>query len=116
MKQIITIQRFEGLAVAIASTVFFIDQGFAWYWLLVIFLVFDISMIGYAHHEKTGALTYNLVHNYALPLVLVLLSVSQDWSTGVFIGLTWMFHVGVDRAFGYGLKKNSFKDTHLKEL
>lgn len=116
MKQIVLIQRLEGLAVAAASSVLFVVEGYAWYWLLVIFILFDLSMLGYVHHERTGALAYNLIHNYALPIALTLASLTFDWSLGVFVGLTWLFHVGVDRAFGYGLKGSSFKDTHLKKL
>lgn len=116
MKQVIILQRLEGLLVAAASSVFFVQQGFAWYWLLAIFLVFDVSMLGYVHHERTGALSYNLVHNYAIPLALVLLGVGFDFELGVFIGLSWLFHVGVDRALGFGLKQGKFKDTHLGQL
>jgi hypothetical protein len=80
-------------------------------------------MLGYAHSTAAGATTYNLVHNYAFPaaagvaaLVLGPVSSAASTATGV-LACAWAFHVGVDRALGYGLKlPDSFRNTHLGRI
>lgn len=92
-----------------------------WWWLiLAAFLVFDLSMLGYARSPAAGAATYNVVHNYAFPALagltaLVMEPVSPVVSTAAgVLACAWAFHVGVDRALGYGLKlPDSFRNTHL---
>lgn len=109
----IRIQRLEGLAIA-ATAVIFIHQGFAWWWLLVLFLALDLSMIGYAHSARVGALSYNLGHNYVGPVLLIGVGAFAELPWAWFVALAWAFHVGTDRALGYGLKlPDSFAHTHL---
>ncbi|MCU1438056.1 MAG: hypothetical protein JWP66_1143 [Naasia sp.] len=101
------IHRIEGGAIAAAACVFFVLSGFAWWWLLALFLVFDLSAIGYLVGNRTGAIGYNMVHNYVAPAVLLTLygvleaSGSTVWPLAFAAGC-WFFHVGVDRAIGYG--------------
>ena len=101
------IYRVEGGAVAAASVVLFVLAGFDWWWLLALFLVFDLSFVGYAFGNRVGALAYNLAHNYVAPTVLVavyggLLALGTDAWPLAFAAGCWFFHVGVDRALGYG--------------
>jgi hypothetical protein len=101
------IYRVEGAAVAAASAVLFVLAGFDWWWLLALFLVFDLSFAGYAFGNRVGALAYNLAHNYVAPTVLValygvLLALGTDAWPLAFAAGCWFFHVGVDRAMGYG--------------
>ncbi len=95
-----------------------------WWWVvLAAFLAFDLSMLGYLRSAAAGATTYNAVHNYAFPALaaltaLTLEPVSEALSTtaGV-LACAWAFHVGVDRALGYGLKlPDSFRSTHLGRI
>jgi len=109
--------KLEGLVLAALMVVLTRESGRTLWFLPATFLLFDISMIGYAVNEKFGAFTYNVVHNSVLPTLLlisgILLSVTevQLWA------YAWLFHVGMDRALGYGLKhKTSFKHTHLGKL
>ncbi|WP_238343720.1 DUF4260 family protein [Microbacterium sp. RG1] len=110
------IHRVEGAAIAVATVVVFVTAGFAWWWLAALFLLFDLSMLGYAFGIRIGALAYNIAHNYAAPLAL--------W--GVYTGLTaagvaapalaiiaacWLFHVGADRALGYGPRPKTWPDA-----
>lgn len=96
----------------------------AWWWMiLAAFLAFDLSMVGYIRSAKAGAVSYNLVHNYAFPAVVGILAlVTQGWSTAASTALgvlacAWAFHVGVDRALGYGLKTSEgFTHTHLGRI
>ena len=81
---------------------------------MVLLLVPDVSMIGYLHNTRTGALTYNLVHTYALPVLLIVVCTATGTTLLLQLGLIWLAHIGMDRSVGYGLKyPNAFKDTHL---
>lgn len=101
------IHRVEGGAIAAVAAVAFVSAGFAWWWLPVLFLVFDLSALGYAWSVRAGAIGYNLVHNYLAPAVLastygvLLIAGIAAWPIAFAAGC-WFFHVGVDRALGYG--------------
>lgn len=106
-RPVTVLERVEGGAAAAATVVLFILVGFAWWWLLAVFIVFDLSMIGFVGGNRTGAIVYNSVHNYAAPATLValyglllLLGVTV-WPLA-FVAGCWFFHVAVDRALGQG--------------
>lgn len=113
------ILRLEALLVAAVTVVVFIALGFGWWWLLVFFLVFDLSALGYLRGPRIGAFAYNLVHSYAVPVLLaglyaVLRMTGRDLWLLAFTSGCWMFHVAADRALGYGLKHDdAFEQTHL---
>ena len=101
------LERIEGGAIAAATVMLFILAGFAWWWLLAVFVAFDLSMIGFIGGNRTGAIVYNSVHNYAAPaalaslyVILLLLGVAV-WPLA-FVAGCWFFHVAVDRALGQG--------------
>src|SRR5690606_42154075 len=49
-----------------------------WWWVVpAAFLVFDLSVLGYARSPATGATSYNLVHNYAAPALLGLVALDR---------------------------------------
>lgn len=107
-------QRAESAIVAAAVVIAAIHLDFAWWWLLALFLAFDLSMVGYARDTRTGAHLYNAVHNYAPPAVLTAVYLLTDTRWLVLVALAWAFHVAVDRALGYGLKHGDhFQHTHL---
>ena len=110
-------QRAESLFVAALTAVGFVELGFAWWWLLALFLVFDLSMVGYAHGPRLGAWTYNVVHSYVAPALLGLAAVIVDSRWPAFLALVWAFHIAVDRLLGYGLKFcDAFGHTHLGDI
>jgi hypothetical protein len=122
--QVRVTQRVEAGAVALAALVAVVAVYPDWWWVvLAAFLAFDLSMLGYVRSTAAGATTYNAVHNYAFPALaalaaLTLEPVSEALSTtaGV-LACAWAFHVGVDRALGYGLKlPDSFRSTHLGQI
>ena len=60
---------------------------------------------------------YNAAHNYAVPGLLIALSLVTGAPLGVQIGLIWLAHIGMDRTMGYGLKyPTAFKDTHMQRV
>ncbi|MET7866598.1 DUF4260 family protein [Micromonospora taraxaci] len=115
----VAVQRVEGLAVATLAVVVTVTVGYAWWSLLALFLVFDLSMLGYLRGPRLGAFCYNLAHSYTVPAVLGAVAVAAaglgepiDW-LGV-LALAWGFHIAVDRGLGYGLKTaEGFEHTHL---
>jgi hypothetical protein len=111
-------QRLESAAVAVLVVVAFVQLGFAWWWLLAVFLLWDLSMVGYLVSPKVGAISYNIGHSYLGPALLALTwVVASDARWPIFVALTWAFHIAVDRLLGYGLKfTDRFTHTHLGEV
>ena len=110
----VTVRRIENGLVAALIVLAIVLIGFDWWWLFVLFLVFDVSALGYLVSPRIGALTYNLVHNFGgAAIALGVFLITGIEPVGV-IALAWGFHVAVDRALGYGLKhSDSFQHTDL---
>jgi Domain of unknown function (DUF4260) len=100
-------ERLEGGAMAALTAVAFIWAGFAWWWLLALFLLFDLSGLGFVAGPRVGAITYNLVHNLVAPTLLlaahfVLHAAGLPLQAIALVAGCWFFHVAVDRALGFG--------------
>lgn len=107
----------EGLAVAVFSVLAFFYLGGVWWIFVVGFFAIDVSMIGYVWNNKIGAFVYNFFHIYPWSLVLIFLGMFMGELIYTQLGFVWMFHIGLDRAVGYGLKySKGFNETHLKRL
>lgn len=109
--------RLEGAAAFVAGLALYGWLGGPWLLALPLLLVPDISMIGYLRGPRLGALTYNVVHNWALGLGVLGLGVVLNAMPVLILGAVLVAHVGMDRAMGYGLKlSTSFQDTHLGRI
>jgi hypothetical protein len=109
--------RLEGLTVFISAIAIYAHLGLNGWLFPLLILTPDLAMIGYLRNPQLGALIYNLVHNYVFPALLLALSFSAGWTTGLMLGLIWGAHIGMDRVMGFGLKyPTEFKDTHLQKL
>lgn len=109
--------RAEGLAVFVAAVWIYFDAGYQWWLLLVLALAPDLSMVGYVAGERVGALAYDAVHTYVLPVALGLAGVVADSDTAAKLALIWLGLIGADRLLGYGLKyPTRFRDTHLQRV
>jgi hypothetical protein len=106
--------RLEGLATLVAATSAFALLGGGWGWFFALFLVPDLSLLGYLAGPRTGAIVYNAGHSYVGAALLA--------GAGVLLGAhvlyagaaIWCSHIGFDRALGYGLKyAGAFSATHL---
>jgi hypothetical protein len=107
----------EGMAVLAFCLYLYGHLQFSWILFLMLLLVPDISMAGYAFNPKTGAKVYNIFHTYSVSLVVVISGLLLSNSTLIAIGLIWTAHIGMDRMLGYGLKyPTHFKDTHLNRV
>lgn len=81
-------------------------------WFAALFLLPDLSMLGYFLGPRPGAALYNTAHNYAVPAVVAGIA----WLTFGFspLWLIWFAHIAFDRLLGYGLKLDTgFRHTHL---
>jgi hypothetical protein len=111
MKSILKLEELAMLAVSVYAL--FLFQSPWWYYLLMA-LAPDLSMIGYAGGNKTGAAIYNLVHHKAIAIALFMAGLIFDQKELEIAGIILFGHSSMDRMFGYGLKLNEgFKFTHL---
>ena len=126
----------EGGVAFVAATVLYFYGDHPWLLFLVLVLAPDLAMVGYLAGASAGAVAYDAVHTYALPVALAAAGVIWDADTLVAVGLIWIAHIGADRAIGYGLKypmerahrrrprigygcqtvTRGFKDTHLQRV
>ena len=109
--------RLEGLAVLTLAVLFYARNSGSWLLFIVLFLIPDISMLGYVAGPRTGAAIYNLIHTYTTAAVLVGYAFFAKQPIALYLGLILFAHISIDRLFGLGLKYPSgFKDTHLQRL
>lgn len=114
---VLALLRFENLALAIAAALTFHSVGGNWGLFAALFLLPDLSMLGYLGNPSTGARCYNLAHTYIAPVLLAVLGWMTEHGLWLQIALIWCSHIGVDRALGFGLKyATGFADTHLGQL
>lgn len=88
--------------------------GGGWGLFAGLFLVPDLSMLGYLANRRLGAALYNAGHTYLAPAALG----AVGWGLGLPVlfgpALFWTAHIGFDRLMGYGLKYGAaFGATHL---
>lgn len=115
------IQRLESALIAtFAMTATISIEPGRWWLPLALFLLFDLSTLGYVNSPAVGAFWYNAIHTYTWPAILgaIALMASGSFATWIsLVALAWAFHVGVDRMLGYGLKlPEAFTSTHLGRI
>jgi hypothetical protein len=110
--------RCEGLAVAAVTAVLFAHTGASWWLFAALWLLPDLSMLGYLSSPCLGARIYNAVHSYIVPAALAFCALLLHVRGPLLpIALIWINHIGVDRLCGYGLKYGEgFGYTHLGVL
>jgi hypothetical protein len=114
---IVAFQRAEGLVIAAVTAVLYARAGTSWWLFAALWLVPDLSMLGYLGRPCRAARIYNTFHTYLLPGVLALTGLLIHASNVLPVALIWANHIGVDRALGYGLKySDGFQWTHLGRI
>jgi Domain of unknown function (DUF4260) len=105
----------EGAAVAVAAIALYFYADYAWWPLVLLVLVPDLSLGGYLAGRQVGSAIYNAAHTYVPAVGLGAIGVIAGADVAVQLALIWITHIGVDRAIGYGLKyPTSFNETHLQ--
>ena len=108
--------KLEGGVVLVSAVLAYSAQGWNKWWFLLFLLVPDISMLGYVFGQNVGRKVYNLGHSYILPAILGGLGLLNDVTLMQQASLIWIGHIGFDRLQGYGLKIDSFNQTHLGNI
>ncbi len=109
--------KLEELVLFILGVFLFSTLNYEWWWFLVLILLPDVSMIGYAFGNKIGAYLYNIFHHKAVAILVYLTGVYLDNSHIQLIGIIFFSHSALDRMLGYGLKYPiSFHHTHLGKI
>ena len=106
--------RLEGLAVVTAAIVGYRELNGSWWLFAILFLIPDVALAAYLAGPRIGALAYNAFHSYLAPAALSAITYAGDIPVLWPICVIWLAHIGMDRAFGLGLKfPTAFRDTHL---
>jgi hypothetical protein len=109
--------RLEGGVLLAASVAAYAGLDGGWPRFLLLFLLPDLSFLGYVWGPRLGAAAYNLMHSYALPLALVVTAEVLGALPLLLVALIWLAHIGFDRLLGYGLKyPTGFQETHLGRI
>jgi hypothetical protein len=109
--------RGEGLALLGCAAAAYGRVGGDWKQFAILFLVPDLSFLGYLFGARAGAAAYNTMHSTILPLALGAFGVAAANALAIQLALIWLAHAGFDRALGYGLKYGSgFGVTHLGRI
>jgi hypothetical protein len=112
---ILILLRLEGLVVAAIAALLYARTGASWWLFAALWLLPDLSMLGYLAGPCQGARIYNAIHSYVAPGALALVALLLPGTDAALpIALIWANHIGVDRLLGYGLKYgDGFGFTHL---
>jgi len=106
--------RLEGLGLAFAAILAYVKLGAPWWLFAVTILAPDLSMAGYLAGTRIGSIFYNAFHVTLVPLALALLGFLLPQFDLLAVSLVWLCHIGIDRAFGFGLKyRIGFAFSHL---
>jgi len=106
--------RLEGAVVLVVALSAYATLGGRWGWFAALFLVPDLTLLGYLVNARAGAVAYNAAHSYVGPALLALAAFAMGAPSLLPVVAIWVAHVGFDRMLGYGLKyATAFGDTHL---
>ena len=109
--------KLEGLIVFLTSLYFYSILNASWLLFILLWLVPDISMVGYLKDKKIGVIVYNLAHTYVLALAVIFFGLWQGDNFIASLDVILASHIELDRFLGFGLKYSSgFKDTHIQKL
>jgi len=106
--------RIEGAVTLFAAVGIYVALGGAWSTFALLFLVPDLSLLGYLAGPRVGAIVYNIGHSLVGPALVGAAGMLLAAPFALLVACIWVAHIGFDRMLGYGLKATSaFGDTHL---
>lgn len=109
--------RAEGFVVLLLSLELYRLAAAPWWIFVVLFLVPDLSFLGYLANAPFGARVYNTVHSYTVPVAIACVTLVRNHAAALPYLFIWTAHIAMDRALGYGLKyPEAFGRTHLRIL
>jgi hypothetical protein len=106
--------RADAIAILLAAVWAMTVTHGRWPWFFALFLGPDLSMFAYLFGHRIGAVAYNTAHMYTWPLALLAAGFANHGSLVTTAALSWIAHIALDQALGYGLKlPASFEHTVL---
>ena len=106
--------RLEGGVMLAIAVLAYAHLGGSWGSFAALFLLPDLSLLGYLASPHVGAQLYNVGHSYLSPALLAALATLAGAPALLLGALIWVAHIGFDRLVGYGLKfREGFGHTHL---
>lgn len=99
------------------SAVLYARTGASWWIFAALWLVPDLSMLGYLGRPCRASRIYNAAHTYTVPITLAVCALLLHAQGLVPFALIWVNHIAIDRLLGFGLKfEEGFGRTHLDKL
>lgn len=111
------IVHFEFLTMMLFLIYTYFKSEFSIVLFFLLFFVPDIAILFYKINNKVGGIAYNIIHTYIIPIILLFINIIF-FNNVLFqsICIIWMSHISMDRFLGYGLKYDTFKETHIQKL
>lgn len=116
MKTVQTILKVEGFLAFVLIIIAYHFLHLSWLTFGLLFFVPDVGMLGYLKNTTWGAWSYNVLHSYVLPGIVLFLAMVLQNILLLSIAFAWLAHISIDRGLGYGLKLQSFAETHLGKI
>jgi len=112
------LEHLNWLAFFVGSIIAFGAVNGDWLAFILLLLVPDVFMLGYALNRKVGAWIYNIGHSYALAVAVIVAGFALDHNTVLSVGIILMGHIGMDQMLGFGYKyaDSEFSDTHMGRI
>lgn len=97
------IYRYEYASLSIALLLIYGHMG-NWMLIPILYLIPDITTLGFLISVQTGEKAYNLSHTLFIPIVLVSVNLMTK-SNNLFISvmIIWILHITIDRTLGWNL-------------
>jgi hypothetical protein len=107
----------EGAAALAASIALYSHFGGELLPFVLLFLVPDLSLLGYVANARLGGVLYNTVHTYLVPALVLVLGLLTNTQLVLQVACIWLAHISMDRTLGLGLRYlNSTKETHFQRV
>src|ERR1700744_305099 len=85
-----TMLRLEGLTLFAGMTLLYAVWGGSWWVYVILFLVPDISFLAYLSGPKFGAMIYNTMHTYLIPVPLMVTGFGFEAPMLLSIAIIWL--------------------------
>lgn len=106
--------RLEELSIFLLFIFLYSQLSYSWWLFPLLFLLPDLSMVGYLKSPQFGAVIYNVIHHRALSLTILGVGYYFNNELLMLTGIILFAHSTLDRVFDYGLKySDNFKHTQL---
>lgn len=112
-----TFIRLESIIVFGAAVMGYVGAGYDGWLFVALFFTPDLSALGYLAGPRVGAVSYNSLHNFGLPVAGLVLGMTLHSGPLTAYCLIWLAHVAFDRSVGFGLMRPTrFGDSNVADI